>query len=148
MGIPEGEIQSVMKVFIDTNIILDVLQERNEFLKDSLSVLQMGKDGSISLYASPLTFATCHYILQKNYDKMFAIQSLRTIKSFIEITTMDDEQCFRALYSDMPDFEDLLQFESATAYGCDSIVTRNGKHFPKEPLSILTPTEFMNLYTE
>ena len=105
-----------MKVFVDTNIILDVLQERTEFLQDSLTVIQMGGDKCIDLFASPLTFATCHYILRKEFDKK-------------------------------PDFEDMLQYESATANNCDVIVTRNGKHFPKGITPILTPKEFLARYT-
>ena len=73
--------------------------------------------------------------------------ALQAIKSFVELTFMDDAQGTRALFSEAPDFEDMLQFESAKANGCDIVVTRNGKHFPHDSLPILTPTQFLSIYT-
>lgn len=137
-----------MKVFIDTNIILDVLQKRAVFQESSLAIMQMAINQEIDLFASPLSFATCFYVLRRELGKEETLQSLRYIKSFIEMTTMDNNQGSRALSSDMPDFEDMLQFESAIASGCDVLVTRNGKHFPKDRIPILTPTEFLNQYAE
>lgn len=136
-----------MKVFVDTNIILDVLLERKDFLNDSLCIMQMGFDHSVMLYASPLSFATCHYILRKEYDKQKAIEALRSIKRFVTMTTMDDSQVEESLQSNMPDFEDMLQFHSALAMACDVIITRNKKHFPKEPVPVLTPAEYLEIYT-
>ncbi len=46
------------------------------------------------------------------------------------------------------DFEDMLQYESANAANCDVIITRNGKHFPQDNIQIMTPTEFLEQYTE
>lgn len=136
-----------MKIFIDTNIILDVLQNRTAFRESSMAIMQMAINKDINLFASPLSFATCFYILRRELGRDATLQSLRSIKSFIEMTTMDNSQVSRALSSDMPDFEDMLQFESAIASGCDVIVTGNGKHFPQEWIPILTPSEFLDQYT-
>ena len=46
----------------------------------------------------------------------------------------------------MPDFEDMLQFESAYATGCDVIITRNKKHSPKDAIQVLEPEEFFDCY--
>lgn len=46
----------------------------------------------------------------------------------------------------MPDFEDMLQFESAYAAGCDVIITRNKKHFPQDAIQVLEPEEFFDCY--
>ena len=137
----------MMKVFIDTNVIMDVLLKRTDFMQDSMDIMQMGIDSDIDLFASPLTFATCHYLLRKVVGKKNAVETLRSIKSFIELTDMDDTQGTNALFSEMPDFEDMLQFESAVANGCDVIVTRNGKHFPQNPIPVLTPAQFLSQYT-
>ncbi len=135
-----------MRVFIDTNIILDVLLERPEFVQAAMDVLQMGIDKEIELFATPLTLATCHYLLRKEIGKKSAQKALQSIKSFIELTYMDDIQGTRALFSEMPDFEDMLQYESALANKCGVIVTRNGKHFPQETIPILTPTQFLSQF--
>lgn len=137
-----------MRVFIDANVIMDVLLKRPDFMQDSMDVIQMGIDKDIELFASPLTFATCHYLLRKEIGKENALKALQSIKSFIELTMMDDKQGASALFSEMPDFEDMLQFESAIAYRCDIIVTRNGKHFPKNVIPVLTPSQFLARYTK
>lgn len=58
-----------MRVFIDANVIMDVLLKRPDFMQDSMDVIQMGIDKDIELFASPLTFATCHYLLRKEIPK-------------------------------------------------------------------------------
>ena len=59
---------------------------------------------------------------------------------------MTASQCHNALYSSMPDFEDMLQFESAYGAGCDVIVTRNKKHFPQDAVQIVDSMEFFENY--
>ena len=56
---------------------------------------------------------------------------------------MDDEQCCNALCGDMPDFEDMLQYQAAIAAGCGYIVTRNEKHFPKETIPVVNSERFL-----
>ena len=126
---------------------MDVLLERTEFMQDSLDVLQMGIDKAVELLATPLTFANCYYLLRKEIGKENTLKALQSLKSFTELTYMDDEQVTNALFSDMPDFEDMLQYESAIANRCDMIITRNVKHFPQDSLPVLTPTQFLTLYT-
>ena len=71
---------------------------------------------------------------------------MQLISNYIELTTMDAAQCHHALFSQMPDFEDMLQFESAYAAGCDLIITRNKKHFPQDAIQLLEPAEFFDCY--
>ena len=75
-----------------------------------------------------------------------AIKAIQIIENYIEVTAMNSSQCHNALYSKMPDFEDMLQFESAYAAGCDVIITRNKKHFPQDAIQVLEPEEFFNCY--
>ena len=62
---------------------------------------------------------------------------------------MDDVQVSNALNSDLPDFEDMLQYEAAVANGCDVIVTRDRKrHFPQDGIPILSPESFLEYYAK
>ena len=71
-------------------------------------------------------------------------RGLRFIKSHLVIAMMDDAQCERALNSDMPDFEDMLQYEAAEAAGCEVIVTRDRKrHFPSTGIPVMSPEQFL-----
>lgn len=102
-----------MKVFIDTNILIDFIARREQFYQTAANLINLGIKGDIKLYATPLSYAT---------------------------------QCNNALFAAMPDFEDMLQFESAYAAGCDVIITRNKKHFPQDAIQLLEPEEFFNCY--
>ncbi|MBR1688636.1 MAG: PIN domain-containing protein [Prevotella sp.] len=131
------------RVFLDTNILLDIIEGRDHQLLASLNIFEMGVRGAIQLYASPLTFANCLYVARRNVGTEKALEGLRRMKRYVMATTMDDAQCMAALYADMPDFEDMLQYESAMASQCDVIITRNKKHFPTEGLLVLFPQEYL-----
>jgi len=137
----------MIKVFLDTNIILDIIEERQQFLLPSLNVFDLGVRGKIQLCATSLTFANCIYVARKNVGYENAITGLRRLKQILKIVPMDDAQCLRALNSDMPDLEDMLQFEAAIAFGCDVIVTRDkNRHFPQNIIPILSPSDFLDFY--
>lgn len=131
------------KVFLDTNIILDVMAQRKPFNVAANAVLVLGIKGEIALCATPLTFANCVYILKSAYKHSDPVAVVKAYKQYMMALVMDDNQCVKALNSGMPDFEDMLQYESAIANGCDYIVTRNKKHFPQNQITILTAEEFL-----
>lgn len=135
-----------MKVFIDTNILIDFVARREQFYQTAANLINLGIKGEVKLYATPLSVATCVFISQKVLGYSGAIKAMQILSSYINVTTMDATQCHNALFSAMPDFEDMLQFESAYAAGCDVIITRNKKHFPQDAIQLLEPAEFFNHY--
>ena len=136
-----------MKVFLDTNILLDIIEGREKFLIPALNIFNLGMNGDIEMFTTSLTFANCMYVAKKNVGQAKAVEGLRFLKKYVRIAPMDDRQCVRALNSDMPDFEDMLQYEAALAEGCDVIVTRDAnRHFPADIIPILNPEEFLNKY--
>ncbi len=136
-----------MKVFLDTNILLDIIEQRTDFVLASSNVFDLGIKGKVDLYVTSLTFANCVYTARKNVGYANAINGLKFLKSHLTIATMNNDQCERALNSDMPDFEDMLQFEAAIDAGCEVIITRDKKrHYPKNQIPIMTPTQFMETF--
>ena len=131
-----------MKVFIDTNILIDFIARREQFYQTAANLIK----GDIKLYATPLSYATCVFIAQRVLGYSGAVKALQILSHYINVTTMDATQCNNALFAAMPDFEDMLQFESAYAAGCDIIITRNKKHFPQDAIQLLEPEEFFNCY--
>jgi predicted nucleic acid-binding protein len=137
----------MMRVFLDTNILLDIIEARQKFLLASSNVFDLGIKRRIELFATPLTFANCVYTARKNVGYENAIRGLKALKAYVKTTAMDDNQVTDALCSDMPDFEDMLQYKAAEAAGCDVIVTRDKKrHFPQEGIPVLSPEAFLNEY--
>ncbi len=110
------------KVFLDTNIILDVMTQRKPFNVPANTIMKMGIEGKILLCATPLTFANCTYILRSSYKLANSINIIKAYKQYIYALTMDDEQCCNALNSDMPDLEDMLQYQAAIAAECDYLL--------------------------
>ncbi len=129
-------------VFLDTNVLLDVILERSQFLNDSKKILTLGDEGKVELYASALTIANCAYFARKfggNPHK--CVELLLTWVKVIDLTRNHFEQ---VLTSSFTDFEDGLQFFSAREIkAIDVILTRNVNHFKSSDIPILTPSEFL-----
>ena len=80
------------KVFIDTNILLDIIEARQPFVLASSNVFDLGVRGVIQMYCTPLTFANCAYTARKNIGYEQAVKGLRLLKRYVKATTMDDGQ--------------------------------------------------------
>ena len=132
-----------MKVFLDTNVVLDFLGERSLFFDSSEKIMSLGDLGKINIYVSALTFATCNYFLKKRFSTSIAIDKLNKFKILSNITTIDEVVIEKSLTSNFSDFEDAIQYFSATKHQCDFIITRNPKDFKFSKLLVLTPDEFL-----
>ena len=132
-----------MKVFIDTNVLLDVLALRKPFYPEAERVWSLAESGRIDAYVSAISFNNCYYIIHKyggrrSADK--AIHLLRDVFSPIDLTAQVLNQAIDAGFSD---FEDAIQFHSAVHAQVSCIITRNQSHFPRTPVSVLSPAEFL-----
>ena len=134
-----------MKVFLDTNVLVDFIEER-EGAKDASDILQLGKTGggSVELCASVLTMANAAYIARKGRTKENLYAALSLLSGLIDVLPMDGEQWLAALHENAKDLEDALQYECAKAAGCTCIVTRNTRDFGFSHLPVYTPAEFLN----
>ena len=117
-----------MKIFLDTNIILDLLLERDGY-EDSAVLFQMQDDGELKLFVSILTMVNVSYIYRKTVGEAMAAANLKYLSALVEVLPMDGEQLQRALMMGGRDFEDALQAVCAAEAGCDYIVTRNDRDF-------------------
>lgn len=135
-----------MRVFLDTNVLIVFIARREPFILPASNVMDLGIRGKIKIFVSPLSYATCVFVARKVLSYQGVLKALQLIDNYIEVTTMDGLQCHRALFSNMPDFEDMLQYESAQAAGCDVIVTRNEKHFPAQQIPVMSPMDFLHYY--
>ena len=113
----------MMKVFLDTNILLDfgLDRERADFAG---GILQLGKDGLIDLYASYLSYANMGYIL-RDRPTPERYELVRMMRQPVIVLPCDANQLDAGLNSEVKDFEDMLQYQCALAAGCDVVVTNN-----------------------
>jgi predicted nucleic acid-binding protein len=135
------------KVFLDTNIILDLLTARHPFYADAAIIFSLADKNEIVLSASSLSFSNANYILlQSNkYDEVK--QMLRKIKVIIKVLSLDDKIVELALNdTDFKDFEDGLQYFTALEDGVDVIITRNLKDFKKARIPVMTADQYLQTH--
>lgn len=132
-------------VFLDTNVVIDFLAVRKDYVVDAARIMTLAFDGKIRVFASALTFATASYILARHHAN--SSEDIRsTISDFIKIcnvTVVDGQSVSFATKGVFDDFEDAMQYESAVRSGCDIIITRNEKDFDNSKLLILSPRDFL-----
>lgn len=136
------------KVFVDTNVLVDVLDNREAFVVDSANVLELGFQGTVELYTSAMSFATCLYLTRRALGKEGAADAIRVLREYIHISPITEREFDLAFSEKATDYEDMLQYHSALSAGCEIIVTRNEKHFPKNVVQVLSPQAFLNGYAE
>lgn len=135
------------RIFIDTNIILDFLGERKPFYEPIAKIATLAEKGELTMVVSPISFATVNYFIAKFESLKIAREKLRKFKIISEICALDEQIIEKGLNSSMKDFEDALQYFSATESDCELIITRNGKDFKKSALPIMTAEEFIKSLT-
>lgn len=139
----------MMNVFIDTNIIIDVLERREPFFILSANLLELGYSGAVSLFATSLSFINGIYVSRKAIGKEEAIKKVRLLRSFINVSPISSLEFDNALDLGIKDIEDALQYCSAMSSKCEVIVTRNKKDFPdNNNIAIVTPQEFFDTYAK
>lgn len=136
----------MQRLFLDTNIILDLLGERDPFYLPTAKLVSLADKGKLQLIASPISFATVHYFLAKRDSAAIAIDKLRKFKVICEICDLDESIVEKSLSSSFADFEDALQYFSAVDSDCDMIITRNGKNFRKSSLPVMTAYEYVKAF--
>ena len=132
------------KTFIDTNVLLDLLLEREPWAQDSALLFSMADRKEVELLCCSLSFSTAVYLMQRfGYTRKEIVKKLSIVKSICTITTVNDAVIDRMLQSDFADLEDAIQYYSALAFGAETIVTRNTADYADARIPVLSPQEFI-----
>lgn len=132
------------KIYIDTNVMLDLLGEREEFYLDAAKIASLADQKKIMLISSPISYATVYYFLSKFENSNVAREKLRKFKLVSEVCTIDESIVEKSLNSNFSDFEDALHYFNAIESKCEIIITRNPKDFKNASLPIMSPKEFIS----
>ena len=131
-------------VFLDTNILMDILANRQPFYMSSSEIYKLGLRKQIFFYTSSNTISTLHYLLKKFIDEDSIRKSLNEITDVISIIPVDINIIKKSLKSIHKDFEDAIQIASAQSINeMYCIVTRDLKDFKNSEINVLTPDEFL-----
>jgi len=131
------------RVFIDSDIILDLLCKRDPFYSFAAEVFTLGDTKNIELITTSLVFANVFYILRKQLGIDRAKELLRKLRIIIGVISVDEKIVDLALNSKFSDFEDGLQYFTARENDIKIILTRNVKDYKERDLLIQTPEEYL-----
>lgn len=132
------------RIFLDTNVILDLLGERVPFFDSIAKVATLADQKKLTLIVSPLSFTTIDYVLNKYETSESVLNKLRKFKIICEVCEVNEETIDKALNSSFKNFEDALQYFSALQSNCSMIITRNGKDFKHSRIPIMTAEEYLS----
>jgi predicted nucleic acid-binding protein len=133
------------RLFVDTNVIIDLLGQRKEYYESCQDFFTYAQDEKITLVVSALSFANIHYILSEQL-KMNKIRNvLRKFKVLVIVAAFDDKILELSLENEFKDFEDGIQYFTAIEQKCEAIITRNKKDFKNSAIPILNTFEFLKL---
>ena len=134
------------RLFLDSDIILDLLAERNDFYNSAANIFKLAYEKEIEIFTSPVVFANVFYILRKIIGKDKAKEQLRDLRLIINILSINEGTVDLAFSSTFKDFEDALQYFMARENTIPVIVSRNIKDYKVKDIIIQTSMEFIQMY--
>ncbi len=132
------------KIFVDTNIVIDLLSRREPFFEEAASLFSLADKKQIELTVSSLTIANVSYALLRQMESNNAKSILRKLRLIVSILSLDDKIIGLALNDNtFSDFEDGLQYFTAIENEQELIITRNLKDFKNSKLPVMTARQFI-----
>lgn len=131
------------KIFVDSDVILDVLADREPHSGPAKKLFNMMDKGEVDGFTSPLIFSNLFYLLRKQNGQSAAKGQLKKLRILFKVLPMDEKVVDSALESALSDFEDASQYHCASKAGIETIITRNGKDYKGIAGNLLTPDEFL-----
>ncbi len=133
------------KIFIDTNVMVDLLAQREPFYTAAKQIFSLVDIGKCTAVVAAISFSTTAYLLEKrlSYDDLTSV--LRQFASIVEIASIDERTVRKSLSmsSKFRDIEDAMQHYAAIQSECDLIITRNVKDFTQSDIPVLSPDNFL-----
>ncbi|MBD1366929.1 PIN domain-containing protein [Mucilaginibacter sp. ZT4R22] len=129
-------------VFVDTNVLIDLLADRQPFSKFAIQLFNLAEKKKVKLFTSSHAYATTHYLLKKHLSEKELRELLYSLLDYIDLIAIDSSIIKKSLLSNHKDFEDAIQIIAATSVAnLDFIVTRNLKDFKDAGITVLPPDE-------
>lgn len=132
-----------MKVFVDTNVLLDVLARREPFYAEAAHIWSLAERGKIKGLVSVISFNNVYYVVRRASSRKSAERALKLIRGVFAPVPLSVQVLNQAIDAEFRDFEDAIQFHSAIQAQAECLVTRDADHFPGKDLPVLTPTAFL-----
>ncbi|NJL52304.1 MAG: PIN domain-containing protein [Hydrococcus sp. SU_1_0] len=133
-----------MRILIDTNIVLDLILEREPFVEGAIALFEQIEQGNLEGYIAATTITNIFYIIRKTEGREVALTAINRLLVGLQFCAVDRRTVETALSLGLKDFEDSIQLACATQAQLDAIVTRDRLDFSGSNLPIYSPTELLN----
>lgn len=134
----------IPKVFVDTDVCIDLLSGRQPFNSDAEHLFSLADLGRISIFVSSLSFANIDYVLRSQYSTNHSRQIIAKFKTLVTVLAVDSKTIDLAIASEFKDFEDAIQYFSALENGLTTLITRNTKDFKKATIKVINPASYLS----
>ncbi len=134
-----------MNILFDTNVILDVMLDREPFSEPASQLLTLVERGEIAGIICATTVTTIHYLSTKVLGKNKSQSQIKDLITLFEIASVNRTVIEEALNLKFSDFEDSVIYQAAHHAGAEAIVTRDPKGFKKSKLPVFNPTELLKM---
>lgn len=131
------------RIMVDTNVALDLLLNREEFVLEALHIFALAEEGSIELLLSTDAISTIFYVVRKNQGITVAREAISKLLDYVTLAGLDDRSVIRGLALDFDDVEDALVAVVAEKESAEFIVTRNIADFKNSPVPALLPKVYL-----
>ena len=133
-----------MRVFVDTNLFIDILLDREPFSKNAALIYKLCENNMLEGYVAPITINNIYYICRKAKHINEIKGYLADISTVFTIAIMNSDSVKKANTYKVNDYEDALQYVMALQNRCEYLITRNTKDFKKlSKIKVLTPEAFL-----
>lgn len=131
------------KVFLDTDVILDFLLNREPYIDEITELIERSVMNEMALCVSSLTISNLHYIISRIENKKSANSKVRKILKLLKVENVGQTTVTKAMESEFGDCEDGIQNYCAEEADHKILVTINTRDYRKSKLAIMTPKEFL-----
>ena len=133
------------RLFVDSDIILDLLAERPLFYDDAAKLFTWAYKKKVELYTTAVALANVFYILRKVNGNAKSKEQIKDLRLLVKILPVDENTVDMALNSKFNDFEDGLQYYAAREQNLFGIITRNVNDYKIKDMVIQTSNEFIKI---
>lgn len=136
-----------MTVLLDTNIIMDALQERQPFDIAAKKILLLGQSGKINCCFTANAASDIFFLYSKARSRAEANAALGFLLNTYKVVSITQEDCLKAMALPNEDFEDSLVEVCAKNIHADYIISRDEEFAKKSAeVKVIGPDEFISIF--
>jgi len=134
-----------LRIFLDVNVILDVLADRQPWVEASASVLALCEIDEVEGVVAAHSITTLYYLTTKHLNRKKATAAMVDLLKLVAVAEVNQDVILKAISLGWPDLEDAVQGVCALQSGCDFIISRDAGLFDSLSIPAVTPSEFLAL---